>query len=103
MATEIGDDGAHYLLDVKDNERTLREEIESFFASATAAALESVTDVDEGHGRIEQRTVTVACEVDWLNGDRRFGGELRLPQIATLVRVAARAELKDRSRFETRY
>jgi hypothetical protein len=42
-------------------------------------------------------------EVDWLSGDRRFPGELRLPQIATLVRVAARAELKDRSRFDTRY
>jgi predicted transposase YbfD/YdcC len=103
VATAIRDAGAHYLLAVKDNQPTLRAEIESFFASAPAAALESLTDVDKGHGRIEQRTVTVACEVDWLNGDRRFPGELRLPQIATLVRVAARAELKDRSRFETRY
>jgi predicted transposase YbfD/YdcC len=59
--------------------------------------------VDKGHGRIEQRTVSVAHEVGWLNGDRRFPGEVRLPSITTIVRVAARAELKDRSRFETRY
>ena len=61
------------------------------------------TDVDKGDGRIEQRTVTVAREVDWLDGDRRFPGELRLPDVATIVRVASRAELKDRGRFETRY
>jgi predicted transposase YbfD/YdcC len=103
VAQAIRDANAHYLLAVKANQPSLRAEIESFFAGAPAAALESVTEVDKGHGRIEQRTVTVAHEVDWLNGDRRFPGELRLPQIATLVRVEARAELKDRSRFETRY
>jgi predicted transposase YbfD/YdcC len=103
VATAIRQAGAHYLLAVKANQPSLRTEIESFFATAPTATLESVTDIDKGHGRIEQRTVTVAREVDWLNGDRRFPGELRLPQIATLVRVAARAELKDRSRFETRY
>jgi predicted transposase YbfD/YdcC len=103
VASAIRDAGAHYLLAVKANQPTLRAEIESFFTTAPAAGLDSITDVDKGHGRIEQRTVTVAHEVDWLSGDRRFPGELRLPQIATLVRVAARAELKDRSRFETRY
>ena len=60
-------------------------------------------DVDKGHGRIEQRTVTVAHEVSWLDGDRRFPGEMRLPDVTTIVRVASRAELKDRGRFETRY
>jgi len=103
VATAIREAGADYLLAVKANQPTLRAEVASFFATAPAASLESITDVDKGHGRIEQRTVTVTREVDWLNGDRRFPGEHRLPQIATLVRVAARAELKDRSRFETRY
>ncbi len=40
--------------------------------------------------------------VDWLNGARRFPGETRLPDAATLIRVTSRAELSDRSRFETR-
>lgn len=103
VATAIRDAGADYLLAVKANQPTLRAEIESFFADADPADLDSTTDVDKRHGRIEQRTVTVARQVDWLNGDRRFPGEIRLPGVATIVRVASRAELKDRGRFETRY
>jgi predicted transposase YbfD/YdcC len=81
----------------------LRSETETFFADAPSASLESTTDTDKGHGRIEQRTVTVVREVDWLDGDRRFPGEVRLPHVSTIIRVASRAELKDRCRFETRY
>jgi predicted transposase YbfD/YdcC len=103
IATAIRDAGADYLLAVKANQPTLRSEIEAFFDDASPATLENVTDVDKGHGRIEQRTVTVAHEIDWLNSDRRFPGELRLPDVAAIVRVASRAELKDRGRFETRY
>ena len=103
IATAIRDAQADYLLAVKANQPTLRAEIETFFADASAANLDRVTDLDKGHGRIEQRTVTVAREVDWLVGHRRFPGEVRLPDVATIVQVAARAELKDRSRFETRY
>lgn len=103
VATAIRDAEADYLLAVKANQPTLHREIERFFADAPRASLETTVDVDKGHGRIEQRTVTVAHEVDWLDGDRRFPGEVRLPNVATIIRVASRAELKDRSRFESRY
>jgi len=103
IATAIRDAQADYLLAVKGNQPTLRGEIEAFFADAPPASLESATDVDKGHGRIEQRTVSVAHEVDWLGGDRHFPREVRLPDIATIVRATSRAELSDRSRFETRY
>jgi predicted transposase YbfD/YdcC len=103
IATTIRAAQADYLLAVKANQPTLRSEIETFFADEPPASLESTADVDKGHGRIEHRTVTVAREVDWLDGERRFPGELRLPHVATIVRVASRTELKDRCRFETRY
>jgi predicted transposase YbfD/YdcC len=103
IATAIRDADADYLLAVKANQPTLRAEIESFFAHAPAASLETTVDVNKGHGRIEQRSVAVAREVDWLGGDRRFPGEVRLPDVATIVRVGSRAELKDHGRFETRY
>jgi predicted transposase YbfD/YdcC len=103
IATAIRDADADYLLAVKANQPTLRAEIESFFAHAPAASLETTVDVDKGHGRIEQRSVAVAHEVGWLDGDRRFPGEVRLPDVATIVRIASRAELKDHGRFETRY
>jgi predicted transposase YbfD/YdcC len=103
IATAIRDAEANYLLAVKANQPTLRSEIERFFADAPAESLETTVNVDKGHGRIEQRTVTIAHDVGWLHGDRRFPGELRLPDVTTIVRVASRAELKDRCRFETRY
>jgi len=103
IATTIRDAQADYLLAVKANQPTLRSEIETFFADAPPASIESTTDVDKGHGRIEQRTVTVAREVDWLDSNRRFPGEVRLPDVATIIRVVSQAELKDRGRFQTRY
>ena len=103
IATAIRDAKADYLLAVKANQPSLRAEIEGFFADAPADALDTSVDTDKGHGRVEERTVTVSRDVDWLSGDRRFPGELRLPGVATIVRVCARAELADRCRVETRY
>jgi predicted transposase YbfD/YdcC len=103
IARAITAAGADYLLAVKANQPTLRGEIERFFADAPPGSLDSLAEVDKGHGRIEQRTVSVAREVDWLSGDKRFPGELRLPGVAAIVKVSARTELKDRGRFDTRY
>jgi predicted transposase YbfD/YdcC len=103
IATAIRNAGADYLLAVKANQPSLRAEIETFFADPDPTGLDSVTDLDKGHGRIEQRTVTVARDVDWLDGNRRFPGEVRLPNVATIIKVGSRAELKDHGRFETRY
>jgi predicted transposase YbfD/YdcC len=101
IAQTITDAGGDYLLAVKANQPSLRAEIESAFA--VAASFDSFVDHDKGHGRIEQRTVSVIQDVDWLTGDRRFPGEFRLPNAATIIRVQSRAELADRCRFETRY
>jgi predicted transposase YbfD/YdcC len=101
IAQTITDADGDYLLAVKANQPTLRAEIES--AVAVAAALDSFVEHDKGHGRIEQRTVSVIQDVDWLSGDRRFPGEFRLPNAATIIRVQSRTELADRCRFETRY
>jgi predicted transposase YbfD/YdcC len=103
IATAIKGAGADYLLAVKANQPTLRREIEAFFDDAPAASLETARDLDKGHGRIEERTVTVAREVDWLSADKHFPGELRLPGVASIIKVSSHAELRDRCRFETRY
>jgi len=101
IAQAIVDKGADYPLAVKANQPTLRAEVESAFAAATR--IDTFVDLDKGHGRIEQRSVGVLTEVDWLNGERRFPGEMRLPRAMTIIRVKSRAELADRSRFEIRY
>lgn len=103
IAKNIRDVGADYLLAVKANQPTLRREIEAFFSEAPETSLDRFCDVDKGHGRIEQRDVTLAQEVDWLSSDRRFPGELRLPDAAAIIKVQSRTQLKDRCRFDTRY
>jgi len=103
IAAAIKEAGADYLLAVKSNQPTLRTEIETYFASAPTEVLDTATDWDKGHGRIEERQVMVSREADWLDGDRRFPGELRLPGVATIIKVRSRTELKDRCRTDTRY
>lgn len=101
IAAAVRAAGAHYCLAVKANQPSLRREIEAAFADAPA--IETHDDLDKGHGRIEQRRVSVLREVDWLNGERRFPGEMRLPGVAGIIRVVARTELADRCRAESRY
>ena len=106
VARAITDQKADYLLAVKANQPTLRAEVEAAFAEAadrTGDRLEIHADLDKGHGRIEERRTCVLHEVDWLDGARRFPGELRLPGAACLVRAEARVEAKGMARTETRY
>ena len=89
IAHAIRDAGADYLLAVKANQPSLRAEVEACFEAAPPGTLETHTEHDKGHGRVEQRTISVVREVDWLHGDRRFPGELRLPGVACIIRVQA--------------
>ncbi len=95
--------GADYLIAVKANQPTLMGEFALFFADADRTALDRDEEVGKDHGRIETRAVEAARQVEWLDGERRFAGEFRMPGAATIIRVKCHAELKDRSRFETRY
>ena len=99
IAQSIRDAGADYLLAVKGNQPSLQADIEAAFEAVGKGQI----DVDKGHGRIETRTVSVLRQVDWLDGDRRFPGEVRFADARAIVRVEARTELKDRSRSDVRY
>jgi predicted transposase YbfD/YdcC len=101
IAKAITGQGADWLLAVKANQPTLRAEVEAAFANAEG--LDTHTDLDKGHGRIEERRMTVLREVDWLEGNRRFPGELRLPGTACLLRAETRVESTGAIRTETRY
>jgi predicted transposase YbfD/YdcC len=102
VAKAITAQGADYLLAVKANQPSLRAEVEAAFAEA-GARLETCTGLDKGHGRIEERRTAVLREIDWLDGTRRFPGELRLPGAACLIRAETRVETRGASRTETRY
>ena len=103
IAGAIRQAGADYLLAVKANQPSLRADIEACFDDAPADSLDRFTEHDKGHGRIEQREIDVIREVDWLSGDRRFPGELRLPDAASIIRVRARIQRGQTMHSETRY
>ncbi|MGX9117305.1 ISAs1 family transposase [Mesorhizobium sp. BHbsci] len=95
--------GADYLLAVKANQPTLRAEIERYFDDAPADSLDSFVDLDKGHGRIEERTVTVSRETGWLERPAPLSRRTAPARRHTIVRVSSRIGLKDKSRFDTRY
>lgn len=103
IATAIRQAGADYLLAVKANQPTLHADIEACFMAAPPGSVETHTEHDKGHGRIEQRDIAVIREVDWLSGERRFPGELRLPDAASIVRVRADIQRGSTRHRETRY
>ena len=102
VAQAIAAQGADWLLAVKANQPTLRAEVETAFAAADAG-LDTCVTLDKGHGRVEERRMTVLRDTGWLEGARRFPGELRLPGIACLLRAETRVERAGSTRTETRY
>jgi predicted transposase YbfD/YdcC len=103
IAGAIRQAGADYLLAVKANQPGLRADVEGCFNDAPPGSIDTFTEHDKGHGRIEQRDIDVIREVDWLSGDRRFPGELRLPDAASIIRVRARIQRGQIMHTETRY
>jgi predicted transposase YbfD/YdcC len=94
IAQSILDAKADYLLAVKDNQPTLHAEIESYFETAPQVEVETITDLDKGHGRLESRTCRVSKRIDWLESDRRYPGAFRFPQVAAIAVIDTKVEQK---------
>jgi predicted transposase YbfD/YdcC len=61
--------GADYLFVVKDNQPTLKEDIELYIQNEE---ISSHRTMEKNGGRIETRTAYATCEVDWLNSPESF-------------------------------
>jgi len=103
IAQSIVDHKADYLLAVKANQPSLLSEMERFFDDADEAAVNRHTDVDKGHGRIEERSCLVSAAIDWMDGERRFPGECRFPKLAAIAMIESRVETKAGARTERRF
>src|SRR5947209_20523074 len=76
IAQKILDKKADYLLALKGNQGSLREDVELFVAEQKAAGFKDTRisrdeTVDGDHGRIETRTTTVIHDVAWLQRRHR--------------------------------
>jgi predicted transposase YbfD/YdcC len=102
IASKILGKKAEYVLALKGNQGTLREDIELFAAEQKAVGFKDTTvsrhqTVDGDHGRIETRTTTVIHDVDWLQERHDW------PGLKAVVMVESTRELADKVEQETRF
>jgi len=96
-------------VDAKSNEITAipalleRLAVSGALADADEAAVDRHTDVDKGHGRIEERRCLVSAAIDWMEGERHFPGEYRFPKLAAIAMIESKAETKAGTRTERRF
>ena len=93
---------ADYVLALKGNQGTLREDVELFAAEQKANGFKDATvtrhqTVDGDHGRIETRTYTAIHDVDWLKERHDW------PGLQGVVMVESTREIADKIERETRF
>lgn len=95
IAEKIIANEANYILAVKDNQKSLREEVELVCKSCTPVS--DTSEVDKGHGRIETRR----CEV--FAKDIRIDDENRWKSLQSVVKITATRETATKTSVEERY
>ena len=102
IAQTIIDKKADYILALKGNQGTLRDDVEVFANEQKAAGFANTpvsqdTTVDGDHGRIETRTVTVFHDIGWLQDSHRW------PGLKSVVMVESKREIDGKVETETRF
>jgi len=102
IAKKIIDKKADYVLALKGNQGSLREDVELFVAEQKAKGFQDTTisrdqTVDGDHGRIETRTTTVIHDVAWLQERHDW------PGLKGIVVVESIREIDGKAEYETRF
>jgi predicted transposase YbfD/YdcC len=92
IARTIVDKQADYVLALKGNQGSLRDDVALFFSEQTARRFADTpvsrhTTVEKSHGRIESRIVTATADVAWLQERHDW------PGLASIVRVESVREI----------
>jgi predicted transposase YbfD/YdcC len=102
IAKKITDKKADYILALKGNQGSLREDVELFVAEQKASGFQDTAfsrdqTVDGDHGRIETRTTTVIHDIAWLQDRHNW------PGLAAVVVVDSIREIDGKEERETRF
>jgi predicted transposase YbfD/YdcC len=102
IAAKIIEKKADYILALKGNQTTLREDVEVFVDEQKALKYKDTTisthaTVDADHGRIETRNYTVIHDVDWLQARHQW------PGLNAVVVVDSQREINGKITNETRF
>ena len=77
IARKIHAKGGDYTLSLKDNHKTLREEIKAYFHKVTRDGPDRIAvyeEVDGGHGRVEKRSCRQLRVTDWVSEAAQWPG-----------------------------
>jgi predicted transposase YbfD/YdcC len=102
IAKAILDKKADYVLALKGNQGSLREDVEVFVAEQQSKGFADTvvshnTTVDGDHGRIETRTTTVIHDVGWIQQRHDW------PGLKAVVVVDSSREINGKTEQETRF
>ena len=102
IAQKVMDKKADYVLALKGNQGSLREDVELFAREQkargfTGTKISQDTTIDGDHGRIETRTTTVIYDVAWLQERHCW------PGLKAVVMVESTRETSGKVEHETRY
>ena len=102
IAKKITDKKAEYILALKGNQGSLRDDVELFVAEQKAKSFQDTTisqgqTVDGDHGRIETRTTTVIHDIAWLQERHNW------PGLAAVIVVDSLREFDGKEQRETRF
>ena len=102
IAKKIIDKKADYVLALKGNQGSLREDVELFAAEQKSNGFKDTKvsrheTVDGDHGRIETRAYTVIHDIAWLQERHNW------PGLKSVVMVESTREIGDKTERETRF
>lgn len=102
IAKTIIDQGAEYILALKENQKTLCQDVSLFFKQAQEMkeqgyTFDEATCVDGGHGRIETRKAIVTSDIGWLQDKKNWEG------IKTIGMIESTREVDGNLSHEKRY
>jgi predicted transposase YbfD/YdcC len=102
IAKTIIDKKADYVLALKGNQGSLREDVEVFAAEQKArnfadTRISQDTTIDGDHGRIETRTTTVMHDIEWLQARHGWAG------LNAVIMVESSREVAGKTEQETRF
>jgi predicted transposase YbfD/YdcC len=102
IAQKVIDKKADYVLALKGNQTSLREDVELFATEQKAKGFTDTTisrdtTIDGDHGRIETRTTTVMHDVGWLQERHAW------PGLKAVVMVESSREISGKVETETRF
>ena len=108
IAQQILDQKADYVLALKGNQGTLREDIEVFAVEQKAngfkhAKVSRHQTVDGDHGRIETRTYTAIHDVAWLQQRHDWPGLRGVVMVESMREIPASSPGTDKIERETRF